>query len=142
MDSTKPLTLSWTGGKRGSGRLMSPYVSADLAMPQAHGGVGTGLSPKDILAASAAECLLLNLVAIFEASGVGHGGFSLETSAAGGGGNGISINHHLTITMAGDSPADDRLEKLINKAEAACNIGNLLKTAGVVIGLTHSTAPV
>ncbi len=139
-DIHNKLCLSWTGGKTGAGRITSRHVGGDLAMPAGHGGTGQGLDPKSLLAASAAECLILNLVAILEASGVEHGPISIETVAQGSGGAGIAIDHHLTLSLSADGVENDRVGRLIEKAEASCNIGNLLKSAGVPITLTHSTA--
>lgn len=137
-DTHNILTLSWSGGRSGEGRISSASIGGDLAIPARNGGTGAGLDPKSFLAASAAECLLLNLVTILEASNVEHGGISVETAAHGGGAAEISIIHHLTVLIADTSVTNDRIVRLIGKAEAACNIGNLLKSAGVGITLIHS----
>lgn len=139
-DMHNRLNLTWSGGKAGAGRITSRHIGGHLAMPAAHGGTGKGLDPKSLLAASAAECLILNLVAILEASGVEHGPISIETVAQGSGGAGIAIDHHLTLSLSVDAVANDRVGRLIEKAEAGCNIGNLLKSAGVGITLAHSIA--
>lgn len=55
------------------------------------------------------------------------------------GGNGISISHPLAIPLESDRFSDDRLDRLIRKAEAACIIGNMRKAAGVVILQIRST---
>lgn len=132
------LTLSWSGGRSGGGRISSAHIGADLAIPARNGGTGAGMDPKSFLAASAAECLLLNLVAVLEASGVEHGGISVQTAAHRGGADEISIIHHLMLSLSGTAVTNDRIVRLIDKAEAACSIGNLLKSAGVGITLIHS----
>ncbi len=132
------LTLSWSGGRSGAGRIASPRITGDLAMPAAHGGTGAGLDPKNLLAAAAAECLLLNLVAVLEASGVEHGPVTLETAASGDGSGGIAIAHRISLHLPAGGAGDDHVARLVEKAEAGCGIGNLLKSAGVAIEISHS----
>ncbi|WP_438497023.1 OsmC family protein [Paenibacillus sp. IHBB 3054] len=138
MDQAKTkLKMVWNGNKSGGGKIEAGYLNTEIAMPQSFGGSGGGTEPKELLVASAATCFLMTLVGLLEARSVAVDSLKMHSEASVSKEEGFKIVHHPTIVLAGDATEDQAqlAERTIEAADRNCDVGNMLKKAGVQIDI-------
>lgn len=140
-DLITTLTTEWDGLTAGQGRVANEVLQAGIALPQSYGGSGHGANPKDLLLASAASCLVMTLASILDMRKRPHQGLSIASTLTDKGKQGMTVEHVVSLTLpAGSSEAQQTAAAgLVQAAEEACPIGQLLKAAGVPV---HAEAKV
>lgn len=128
------LNIVWHGGATGNGTLKADYLDTKVAIPTSLGGSGTGTDPKELLVSSAATCYIATLTYMLESRKlpvVEH----LINSEAVISDNGFNITHYPQIILSADVTETQiqSAQRAIEGADKACEVGNLLKNAGVVI---------
>lgn len=130
--STK-LTATWQGLIQGKGHMASETIDLPIAMPQSFGGRGGGSHPKELLMASAAACYVMTLAGMLEARNLPLDGVAVSSELSELHKQGMKITHEIRINLLGKATQEQlgAAEALIEAADKACMVGNLLKTAGV-----------
>lgn len=129
------LKTTWSGGTAGSGRLMSTTLDTKIAIPLALKGSGEGAHPKELLVASAASCYVMTLAAMMDARKLPEADITVETTLTGTPDAGLRIAHDTHIVFAESASAEEiqRAEVLVESADSACMVGNLLRKGGVEV---------
>ncbi|WP_115717766.1 OsmC family protein [Gallaecimonas mangrovi] len=127
------LKADWNGGVDGKGRIVAEDAAFDIAIPKPYGGAGTDTHPKELLVAAAQACFLATLRGITAMNKLPVEHLSVETKAEAG--DTFKISHQAEITLpAGSGEAEvTKAEALLEKADAICEVGNLVRKAGVQI---------
>ncbi|MCG7334601.1 OsmC family protein [Sporosarcina sp. ACRSM] len=128
------LNIVWNGGKTGKGTLTADYLETDVAIPTALGGSGNGTDPKELLVSSATTCYIATLTYMLETRKLPVVELTINTAASVSN-TGFNIAHAPQIVLAADATEDhvQSAERAIEGADKSCEVGNLLKKAGVVI---------
>src|SRR5690625_4840683 len=135
-ESKTTLQAEWNGGIGGEGKLKSGYLDTKIAVPTELKGSGNGTDPKELLASAAATCYMATLASILENRKIPVAEHRLYTEAT-------LLVEESTITLFPEIVlSEDVTEAQIQSAKRAleaadrvCNVGKLLKKAGVVIEL-------
>ena len=126
--------ITWNGGTTGNGTLKAEYLDTKVAIPTPLGGRGNGADPKELLVSSASTCYIATLTYMLESRKLPVVELTMNSEAS------ISdkefnITHAPQIVLASNATEDQvqSAERAIEGADKGCEVGNLLKTAGVVI---------
>jgi len=111
-------------------------LDTKIAIPKALKGSGNGADPKELLVSSAAACYVETLTAILENRKLPVEDHSLQTEATLFN-NELKISHFPKIVLSADATEAQvqSAKRTLKAADRACNVGNLLKKAGVDIEL-------
>ncbi|WP_115718011.1 OsmC family protein [Gallaecimonas mangrovi] len=131
------LELNWAGGMKGTGHIKGDDFSADVAIPAALGGKGTGTNPKELFVASTAACFLATLAAISEGKKLPVESLSVDT-VGDEGKDTFTIRHtaHVTLQNGSDADAVAKAIEIVAAADKMCAVGNIARKAGVEIEAT------
>lgn len=124
----------WYGNAKGDGRIKANELQTKIAIPETLGGSGEGADPKGLLVSSAASCYLSTLVYMLQTKQLPVTGMIMRTEAN----NlkeGFSITHYPHIVLSANSTEEQiaSANGLVEAADKACTVGNLLKKADVKI---------
>lgn len=136
MDSSKTsLKMVWTGNKSGNGKIEASYLKTDIAVPKSFGGSGEGAEPKELLVSSASTCFLMTLVGLLESRNVAVDNLEMSSEASISKEEGFKIVHYPTIVLPATATEEQiqMADRTFAAADRNCDIGNLLKKAGVQI---------
>ncbi|KHL97170.1 hypothetical protein QW71_03200 [Paenibacillus sp. IHB B 3415] len=139
MDQTKTtLKMEWNGNKRGSGKVEAGYLKTEIAVPQSFGGTGEGTEPKELLVTSAATCFMLTLVSMLEARNLAVESLEMHSEASVSKEEGFKITHYPVIVLPADGTEEEiqSVDRTFAAADRNCEVGNMLKKAGVQISIT------
>ena len=128
------LNIVWNGGIVGDGTLKAEYLDTRIAIPKALGGSGNGADPKELLVSSATTCYITTLAYMLESRKLPV--VELTISSEGTiSDSGFNITHAPQIVLSADATENQvqSAERAIGGADKGCEVGNLLKNAGVVI---------
>ncbi|WP_339227419.1 OsmC family protein [Oceanobacillus sp. FSL K6-2867] len=124
----------WNGGTAGDGTLKAGNLDTKIAIPKFLNGSGNGAGPKELLVSSATTCYIATLTSILENRKLPVVEHTI-TSEAIKSDQEFSITHYPVIVLSADATEADvkSAERAIEGADRACEVGNLLKKAGIVI---------
>jgi peroxiredoxin-like protein len=128
------VNIAWNGGATGNGTLKAEYLDTKVAIPTSLGGSGNGADPKELLVSSATTCYIATLTYMLESRKLPIVQLTLNSEASISD-KGFNITHAPQIVLAADATEDQvqSAERAIEGADKGCEVGNLLKKAGVVI---------
>ena len=128
------LNIVWQGGAAGSGTLKAEYLDTKVAIPKSLGGSGDGADPKELLVSSATTCYIATLTYMLETRKLPVVEHTINSEATISD-NGFTITHYPRIVLSADATEAQvqSAERAIEGADRSCDVGNLLKKAGVVI---------
>lgn len=125
------LKTVWNGSTKGNGTITGDKMDTPIAIPTVSGGSGDGANPTDLLAASAASCYAMTLIALTAARNLPVISLTMTTDAANSRDKGIKIIHYPEVSLP-ESAIEEEIkfvERAFNTADMGCHIGNLLKRA-------------
>ena len=128
------LNIVWQGGATGNGTLKAEYLDTKIAIPKSLGGSGDGTDPKELLVSSATTCYITTLAYMLESRKLPV--VELTISSEGTiSDDGFTITHVPQIVLSADATENQvqSAERAIEGADRGCEVGNLLKNAGVII---------
>ncbi|EMY1073319.1 OsmC family protein [Salmonella enterica] len=133
----KTLRTTWSGSLQGNGKITGDTLDIPIAIPVSYGGCGTGADPKDLLVSSAAACFSMTAIAMLEASKFPVHALDMKTEASDAEDGEFQIVHHLQLTLSEDATAEQvrMVGSIIHSAEKKCSVGNMLRKAGINIGI-------
>ena len=131
---TTNVDVVWNGGKTGQGTLKAEFLDTQVAIPIALEGSGDGADPKELLVSSAVTCYIATLTSILENRKLPIVENTMKSKGSISD-DGFKITHYPKIVLSNDATEAQRkaAERAIEGADRACDIGNLLKKAGVII---------
>ncbi|SFF45203.1 peroxiredoxin, SACOL1771 subfamily [Paenibacillus algorifonticola] len=134
-DMKSNLNTVWYKDTKGSGRLKADYLKTNIAIPESSGGSGEGANPKELLVSSATTCYIMTLVYMLEQKKLSVTGIVMNTEAVNSKEEGLRIVHLPQVILSANSTEEhlQSVRKIMISAEQACEVGNLLKKAGVLI---------
>ncbi|QZN75490.1 OsmC family protein [Paenibacillus sp. DR312] len=134
-DMKSNLNTVWYKNTKGSGRLKADYLKTNIAIPESSGGSGEGANPKELLVSSATTCYIMTLVYMLEQKQLSVTGIVMNTEAANSKEQGLRIVHLPQVILSANSTEEQvhSVRKIMISAEQSCEVGNLLKKAGVQI---------
>jgi peroxiredoxin-like protein len=126
--------ITWNGGTTGNGTLKAEYLDTKVAIPTPLGGSGNGADPKELLVSSASTCYIATLTYILESRKLPVVELIMNSEASISD-KGFNITHTPHIVLASNATEDQvqSAERAIEGADKGCEVGNLLKKAGVFI---------
>ena len=126
--------IVWNDGIAGNGILNADYLKTDVAIPESKGGSGNGANPGELLVSSATACYMATLAVMLETRELPVVKLSVNSEASITD-KGFHITHHPQIMLSASATEAQvqSAQRAIEGAEKGCDIGNLLKKAGVVI---------
>lgn len=129
------LKTVWNGSTKGSGTITADKMDAQIAIPTVSGGSGDGANPTELLAASAASCYAMTLIALTAARSLPVSSLSMATDAMNSKDRGLKIVHYPEVNMPKSATEEEIkfVERAFNTADMGCHIGNLLKRADAEI---------
>lgn len=129
------LKTVWNGSIQGNGTITGDKMDTPIAIPTVSGGSGDGANPTDLLAASAASCYAMTLIALTTARNLPVIGLKMTTDALNTKDKGLNIVHYPEISLP-ESATEEEIkfvERAFNTADMGCHVGNLLKRADAEI---------
>lgn len=128
------LNIVWHGGTTGNGTIKAEYLDSKIAIPTSLGGSGDGTDPKELLVSSAATCYITTLAYMLETRKLPAVELTMNSEATIAD-NGFKITHDPQIVLSADATENQiqSAQRAIDGADKGCEVGNLLKKAGVVI---------
>ena len=128
------LTLTWSGGMKGSGQIEGANTSMAIAIPAVYGGAGTGSNPKELYIAATAACFISTLTAMIEGKHLPATSWTVQTDAEETKER-FTITHCAAITLAPSATEEDqeKARAIIASADKVCVVGNLARKAGVEV---------
>ena len=125
------LKTIWNGNTKGTGTITADKMDTQIAIPTVSGGSGDGANPTDLLAASAASCYAMTLIALTAARSLPVLSLSMATDAVNSKKQGLKIVHYPEVNMPKSATEEEIkfVERAFNTADMGCHIGNLLKRA-------------
>ncbi|MGQ3477735.1 OsmC family protein [Paenibacillus sp. TY11] len=125
----------WFQNTKGHGKMKADYLKTNIAIPEALGGSGEGAHPKELLVSSATTCYIMTLVYLLEMKQVPVTGLMMNTEAVISKKEGMIIVHlpQLILSTASTNEQVQSAREVIMSAEQACEVGVLLRKAGVQI---------
>ena len=129
------LKTVWNGSTKSSGTITADKMDTQIAIPTVSGGSGDGANPTELLAASAASCYAMTLIALTAARNLPISSLSMTTDAETSKDQGLKIIHYPEVNMP-ESATEEEIkfvERAFNTADMGCHIGNLLKRADAEI---------
>jgi len=132
------LQMNWSGAIKGTGTIEADKIKLPIAIPEHFGGTGEGANPKELLAASAASCYLMTLVAMLQGHKVPAKGVVITTELSGDKPTNMHIVHTVQLEFHEETQPEQKqnAQSLLEKADKSCMIGNLIKESGVKITIT------
>lgn len=129
------LNAVWFKNTKGNGRLRADQLKTEIAIPEALGGSGQGAHPKELLVSSAATCYMMTLVYMLETLKLPIAGFIMDSELLNSKQTGLYITHYPKVLLSSEASEDQiqAARKAVVNADEKCEIGNLLKKAGVQI---------
>lgn len=129
------LKTVWNGSTKGSGTITADKMDTQIAIPTVSGGSGDGANPSELLAASAASCYAMTLIALTAARSLPVLSLSMATDAVNSKKQGLKIVHYPEVNMPKSATEEEIkfVERAFNTADMGCHIGNLLKRADAEI---------
>lgn len=129
------LKTVWIGSTKGSGTITADKMDTQIAIPTVSGGSGDGANPTELLAASAASCYAMTLIALTAARSLPVLSLSMATDAVNSKKQGLKIVHYPEVNMPKSATEEEIkfVERAFNTADMGCHIGNLLKRADAEI---------
>ena len=129
------LKTVWNGSTKGSGTITADKMDTQIAIPTVSGGSGDGANPTELLAASAASCYAMTLIALTAAWNLPVSSLSMATDAVNSKDRGLKIVHYPEVNMPKSATEEEIkfMERAFNTADMGCHIGNLLKRADAEI---------
>ena len=129
------LKTVWNGSTKGSGTITADKMDTQIAIPTVSGGSGDGANPTELLAASAASCYAMTLIALTAARSLPVLSLSMATDAVNSKKQGLKIVHYPEVNMPKSATEEEIkfMERAFNTADMGCHIGNLLKRADAEI---------
>ena len=129
------LKTIWNGNTKGTGTITADKMDTQIAIPTVSGGSGDGANPTDLLAASAASCYAMTLIALTAARSLPVLSLSMATDAVNSKKQGLKIVHYPEVNMPKSATEEEIkfMERAFNIADMGCHIGNLLKRADAEI---------
>lgn len=133
-EGKKNISIVWSGGIAGSGKLKGEYLDTEVAIPQSLKGSGNGTEPQELLVSSATTCYTETLASILESRQIPVDEVTLNSEITSSNG-GIKITHdpQIALSAGATEQQNQTAQKAIDLADKGCPIGNLLKKAGVEI---------
>ncbi|WP_179292623.1 OsmC family protein [Bacillus sp. 7884-1] len=124
----------WNDGIAGNGMLKAEYLETNVAVPESKGGSGNGANPSELLISSATTCYIATLTFMLETRKVPVVELTVNSEATISD-NGFNITHYPQIILSVDATEAQvqSAQRAIEGADRGCEVGNLLKKAGVVI---------
>lgn len=128
------LDIIWNGGTTGNGMLKGEYLDTKIAIPTSMKGSGDGTDPKELLVSSAATCYIPTLAYMLETRKLSVVELTMNSEAAMSD-NGLKFTHFPQIVLSDDATENQvqSAQRALDGADKACEVGSLLKSAGVVI---------
>lgn len=128
------LKAVWNGGISGNGTMKADYLDTKIAAPAVKGGSGDGAHPSELLVSSAATCYIATLTYMLESRKLPVVELAVNSEATVSD-DGFNITHYPQIVLSKDATEDQvqSAHRAIEGADRGCDIGNLLKKAGVAI---------
>lgn len=129
------LKTVWNGSTKGTGTITADKMDTQIAIPTVSGGSGEGANPTELLAASAASCYAMTLIALTAARNLPVKNLTMATDAVNSKDQGLKIVHYPEVTMPENATEEEIkfVERAFNTADMGCHVGNLLKRADAVI---------
>lgn len=129
------LKTVWNGSTKGSGTITADKMDTQIAIPTVSGGSGDGANPTELLAASAASCYAMTLIALTAARSLPVSSLSMATDAVNSKDRALKIVHYPEVNMPKSATEEEIkfMERAFNTADMGCHIGNLLKRADAEI---------
>ncbi|WP_170315061.1 OsmC family protein [Saccharibacillus brassicae] len=138
MDQSKTsISTVWNGDRSGQGTIESGSLNAPIAIPQAFGGTGAGTEPKELLLASASACFTMTLVGLLEARKLPAARLAMNSEVSISPEGIMKMIHRPELVLPDGTPDESMqlAERTFEAADRQCSVGNLLKKAGVEIGI-------
>jgi peroxiredoxin-like protein len=128
------LDIIWNGGTTGNGTLKGEYLDTKIAIPTSMKGSGDGTDPKELLISSAATCYITTLSYMLETRKLSVVELTMNSEATMSD-NGLKFIHFPQIVLTADATEHQvqSAQRALDGADKACEVGNLLKNAGVII---------
>ncbi|MEK4556244.1 OsmC family protein [Jeotgalicoccus sp. FSL K6-3177] len=129
------LKTVWNGSTKGTGTITADKMDTQIAIPTVSGGSGEGANPTELLAASAASCYAMTLIALTAARNLPVKNLTMATDAVNSKDQGLKIVHYPEVTMPENATEEEIkfVERAFNTADMGCHVGNLLKRADAEI---------
>jgi lipoyl-dependent peroxiredoxin len=124
----------WNDGIAGNGMLKAEYLETNVAVPESKGGSGNGANPSELLISSATTCYIATLTFMLETRKLPVVELTVNSEATISD-NGFNITHYPQIILSVDATEAQvqSAQRAIEGADRGCEVGNLLKKAGVAI---------
>ncbi|WP_185907913.1 OsmC family protein [Psychrobacillus soli] len=128
------LNIVWHGGVTGNGTLKAEYLDTKVAIPTSFGGSGNGADPKELLVSSAATCFIATLTYMLDSRKLPVVEHTINSEVMISE-DGFNITHYPQIILSADATEAQiqSAQRAIEGADKGCEVGNLLKKAGVII---------
>lgn len=129
------LKTVWKGSTKGTGTITADKMDTQIAIPTVSGGSGEGANPTELLAASAASCYAMTLIALTAARNLPVKNLTMATDTVNSKDQGLKIVHYPEISMPETATEEEIkfVERAFNTADMGCHVGNLLKRADAEI---------
>ncbi|MEK3981402.1 OsmC family protein [Psychrobacillus sp. FSL K6-2836] len=133
-DMNTNVNIVWHGGATGNGMLKAEYLHTKVAIPTSLGGSGHGADPKELLVSSAATCFIATLTYMLESRKLPVVEHTINSEVMISK-DGFNIIHYPQIILSADATEAQiqSAQRAIDGADKGCEVGNLLKKAGVTI---------
>lgn len=124
----------WNGGIQGKGTLKAEHLETNIAVPESKGGSGDGANPSELLVSSATTCYIATLTFMLETRKLPVIELTVNSEATISD-EGFTITHYPQIVLSTNAKAGQvqSAQRAIEGADRGCEVGNLLKKAGVTI---------
>ena len=130
------INMKWFGNQSGHADIKNAYVTTQVAIPIDIGGSGEGFSPKDLLVAASASCIMGTFLSILEPRNIVI--IEKEISSKLESVNDVwTVTHTLSIGLD-KTTSDDTLKTIhlaINSIDRHCEVGKILEQGGMIINL-------
>ncbi|MDH4865425.1 OsmC family protein [Alcaligenes nematophilus] len=122
--------------------MTSETMDLPIAIPTSYGGTGAGSHPKELLMASATACYVMTLAGLIAARKLPLINITVNSVLSDIPKQSMRITHEVFIELPGEATQEqlNASQALIDAADKACMVGNLLKTAGVQLSVSGSVA--
>ena len=129
------LKTVWNGTTKGTGTITADKMDTQIAIPTVSGGSGEGANPTELLAASAASCYAMTLIALTAARNLPVKNLTMATDAVNSKDQGLKMVHYPEVSMPENTTEEEIkfVERAFNTADMGCHVGNLLKRADAEI---------
>lgn len=131
----------WKDGVKGNGALKAGNLDTDIAIPLSLGGSGNGANPKELLIASVTTCYVATLTYMLEKRKLPVVELKVN-SEANIKENEIEVIHFPEIALSASATEAQvqSAQRAMAAADVGCEVGNLLKKAGVTIEIQGKVA--